>query len=123
MAGKYDIKLTSKGLRICHWNIRSLNNDKFEQIKLILYDPETQLDILMLTETWLNWTHSDSEYNIPGYRLERKDRQGKTGGGVLAYISDKLTYMREQNYESNEIELLCLKVLPYKSNLYIFYTK
>ena len=91
------ISLLPTGLRICHWNIRSLNNDKFEQIKSMLLKPDTQLDILIITETWLDSSHSDGEYYIPEYLIERKD---KRGGGVLMYISSHLTYTRARTFET-----------------------
>ena len=40
-------------------------------------------DIVAITETWLNATILDSEINIDGYTLLRKDRiDNKRGGGV-----------------------------------------
>ena len=80
------------------------------------------MDVLVITESWLNDTISNSEIDIPGYKIERKDRTGKTGGGVLMYISNDIDFNRASNYESKELELLCVKIVPYKSNCPLFLT-
>ena len=76
------------GLKVAHLNIRSLFN-KFEEIKHILC--KSQLDILCLTETWLDNTITDNELYINGYKIERRDRN-RTGGGVMMYIKEHLNY-------------------------------
>ena len=50
---------------------------------------EHKYDIVGISETWANDNISDSELNIPGYSLYRKDRNNKfksNGGGVALYI-------------------------------------
>ncbi|GAB0177908.1 hypothetical protein GRJ2_000256100 [Grus japonensis] len=45
-----------------------------------------------ITETW--WDSSyDWSVGMEGYRLFRKDRQGRRGGGIALYISDQLQCM------------------------------
>ncbi|GAB0189953.1 nucleobindin-2 [Grus japonensis] len=49
-------------------------------------------DIIGITETW--WDSSyDCSVGMEGYRLFRKDRQGRGGGGVTLYINDQLECM------------------------------
>ena len=44
------------------------------------------IDILSLTETWLDHSVSDCLISIPGYKRPfRRDRQGRRGGGVAIY--------------------------------------
>ena len=43
-----------------------------------------------ITETWWDATH-DSTVNVKGYRLYRRDRIGKRGGGVVLYIKEEYT--------------------------------
>lgn len=47
-------------------------------------------DIIGITETWARNDIADAEYEIAGYNLFRKDRQGKDGGGVAIYVRDSL---------------------------------
>ena len=86
-----NISLADKGLRVCHWNVRSLNNKKYEEIRALLTTDNPQLDVLVITESWLDESRGNSEIYIPGFNIERKDRVGRSGGGVLMYISTGLT--------------------------------
>ncbi|GAB0187691.1 hypothetical protein GRJ2_001234400 [Grus japonensis] len=49
-------------------------------------------DLIGITETW--WDSSyDWSVGMEGYRLFRKDRQGRQGGGIALYANDQLEYM------------------------------
>ena len=52
------------------------------------------------------WTCEDNEslYNIPGYNFVVRSRQGKLGGGVGLYISDKLRYTLRDELEAANTE-------------------
>ena len=54
---------------------------KLDEIRLLVLESEP--DILRLTETWLNDSHTNSEIHIPNYNLYRKDRADGYGGVVL----------------------------------------
>ena len=61
-------------------NARSIVN-KIKELELLVLSEND--DIVAITETWLNATILDSELNIDGYTLLRKDRiDNKRGGGV-----------------------------------------
>ncbi|GAB0179991.1 hypothetical protein GRJ2_000464400 [Grus japonensis] len=49
-------------------------------------------DLIGITETW--WDSScDWSVGMEGYRLFRKDRQGRRGGGITLYVNDQLECM------------------------------
>ncbi|GAB0207584.1 hypothetical protein GRJ2_003224100 [Grus japonensis] len=49
-------------------------------------------DLIGITETW--WDSSyDWSVGMEGYRLFRKDRQGRQGGGIALYVNDQLECM------------------------------
>jgi exonuclease III len=77
--------MTLKGIKILHNNIRSICN-KFE-FKLVIN--ELKPDIICLTETWLDNTVTDTEVELNGYKLYRKDRNitNKCGGGLAIYVN------------------------------------
>ena len=83
-----DFGLPSKGLKIMHFNVRSLRN-KVELIRILLLS--RSIDILALTETWLDETWNDKELAVPGYNLFCKDREANNqsrscaGGGIVIY--------------------------------------
>jgi len=60
----------------------------------------------------------DSVFQIPGYILLRNDRTGtKRGGGILAYVNNKLKTTRRFEREEKKIEILWLDVLLFNSKI------
>ena len=49
-----------------------------------------KIDILTISETWLNSTVTNSEIAIEDYKIYRLDRLHKRGGGICAYIKKNL---------------------------------
>ena len=102
---------------IMHLNIRSIGN-KLELIKILLL--RRSIDILALTETWLDETWHDLELTVPGYNLFRKDRSSniqarlRVGGGIAIYIREDLNGKRRRDLESHEIEQLCLELKQHR---------
>ena len=78
-------------------------------MRVLLTSPnnkEEKPDILILTETFCSVKVPDSFYSTPGYQMYRKDRTGKSGGGILAYVNNSLQVNRREDLE--EINLECL---------------
>ena len=79
-----------KGILIAHLNICSLLN-KIDHVRSMAV--RADIDILFLTETWLDPSIDNEEVNIPGYYLLRLDRDRSVcksrGGGVCVYIRNK----------------------------------
>lgn len=48
------------------------------------------LDVAIVTETHLKKHHPESTTQVLGYRLIRRDRLGRQGGGVAVMVSDSL---------------------------------
>ena len=106
------------GLRICHWNVQHLTDSNLEEIRTMLTQPSNErnrLDILILSETFCSKKVPDSFYSTHGYHLYRKDRVGKSGGGILAYVNNSLHAKRREDLEANYLEVLWLETCPYKS--------
>ena len=89
MSNKNKIKT---GLICFYTNMRSLFSYN-KRDELYMHILGHKYDIVGLSETWANDNISDSELNIPGYSLYRKDRNNKfksKGGGVALYINENL---------------------------------
>ena len=104
--------LNLKGLTIFHLNIRSLLY-KLDQVKPMLM--QANIHIMCITETWLNNNISNHELTIQGYKLVRKDRTTKRGGGIIAYIRNDIDYDEIDESEAGEtqgpqIETLWIKI-------------
>lgn len=101
------------GFKIAHLNVRSLVG-KINQLRLDL--PNSSLDILSVSETWLTANTEDRLATVQNYDLIRHDRQViksngqvKTGGGLGIYHKDTLdvdpSMFRRLNLSTAELEL------------------
>ena len=74
---------------MAHLNVRSLKNiaHLLEVKELVKFN---NIDILTISETWLNSTVTNSEIAIENYKIYRLDRLHKKGGGVCAHIKKNL---------------------------------
>jgi hypothetical protein len=90
-------------------NARSVVN-KIKELKLLV--EEENVDVVAITETWLNETITDEEMNISGFVLFRRDRNDpikRRGGGVAMYIQNELNpvYNCELSEDSFSESLWC----------------
>ena len=96
-----------------HINIHSLPS-KFDQLKEIIVKLKlnnTQIDFILLCETFLNDENADM-YQIPGYSFIQKNRKIKSKGGVGIYISNQYTYIERPDLTTNyEGEFECIMAL------------
>ena len=95
---------TKRESRIGQINCQSLRN-KEGKINSLLHS----FDLLGLSETWLNDDDCWKDYEVDGFKLERKDRQTGDGGGVGFYIRDTLKYQRMKQIESRDVESIWIK--------------
>jgi exonuclease III len=91
------IDVNSK-LKCLYMNARSIVNKKKE---LELTVTEENLDVIAITETWLNKNVTDEEMSIKGYTLFREDRNDtikRRGGGVAMYIKNELNPLHKPEF-------------------------
>jgi len=69
-------------LKCLYTNAHSMGNKQEELEAIVLLE---SYDLVARTETWWDKSHDWSD-TIHGYRLFRRDRRGKTGGGIALYI-------------------------------------
>ena len=79
-------------------NINSLRH-KFEALKLII---KGNIDILIITETKLDDTFTDSQFDIDGYAPHYRNNRTKTGGGVIIYVREDIISKELTDYTSPE---------------------
>ena len=99
---------TGKDLSIASLNIQHLL-PKLSELKFHL-SHSTSPKILGLCETYLHDNIKDNELQIRNYKFERKDRQGKKGGGIITYINENILYKRRYDIEINDIESIWLQI-------------
>ena len=98
-------------------NAQSIRN-KVDLLRVMI--ASEKLDIVGITETWIHEETRDfvGEYEIPGYKLFKKDRVGKEGGGVLFYVRESLNPI-ELRIESNN-EVIGVSLNNLRKNMHIF---
>ena len=66
---------------------------------------------MSFSETWAHKDIADSELEIPGYKLFRRDR-GNKGGGLAVYVRNNVNVMRSPDLEVSTIEESLGRSLP-----------
>ena len=97
----------SKGLHFLGLNIRSLLS-KLDQLKIFVQNNKPAL--ICLSETWLDQSVTVNEIHLPGYSVERTDRN-RQGGGVCIYVRDDLSYNARPDIQDEQIEGIWIDLL------------
>ena len=101
----------NRGFKLTALNITSIPGH-IEELRI--YVNSDRIDILAVNETRLDDTISSGEVTVPGYALERNDRN--TDGGVVAlYIRNTINYERLFDLECESLELIGIKIIKLKA--------
>ena len=82
----------AKEFKLVHMNVRSLLK-KIDQLRVLLL--ESKLEVITMSETWLNAAVNSASIRLDEFIEYRQDRSGgvqgkKRGGGLLTYIKKEL---------------------------------
>ena len=102
---------------VMHANVRSLASEP-KLIDMNVRATEHKLSVLGVSETWLDDTIRDSDLEIPGYNIIRKDRN-RHGGGVAIYVEDNLYFKVHPELSSNSFETLWISVRLPQGRVYV----
>ena len=93
-------------LIIGNLNINSLPN-KFEDLKILV---KGKVDIIVITESKLDYTFPDSSICISGYNKPFRKGRNRNGGGNLVFIRDDIPCKELQINFLNEFEVLLIEI-------------
>ena len=111
--------LYKKPLRISHCNVHSrLSPGTLNEISILI--ERLKIDILSISETWLDSHIPDQLVSLHGFTTIRKDRNRK-GGGVQVYVSDLLIVTHLSRLEHEHIESLWVSISKFNKNNYFIY--
>ena len=85
-----------QSLSICHWNLNSIPAHNFQKLELLQgYISSNKVDILCLSETFLNSDFScdDKNLQLPGFDLIRADHKKRWS---MHLLSELLTFKTTQ---------------------------
>lgn len=98
------------GVHICHINAQSLKK-KADEFRLIFEN--SLIDIICVSETWLNENTSDSFIKLNGYKLYRADRKTR-GGGVAIFVKSNISCRFKYKSDVNDdIEYIFVEIESY----------
>ena len=72
------------------------------------------IDILSMTETWLDNSWADNELVITGYNLFHRDRKTAQGGGIIVYTHNSLSTERRGDLESEQIGQISIEFKQFR---------
>ncbi|KAK4810556.1 hypothetical protein QYF61_004519 [Mycteria americana] len=92
-------------LKCLYTNARSMGN-KQEELEAIVH--QENYDMVAITETWWDDSHNCSAA-MDGYKLFRRDRRGRRGGGVALYVRECLDSL-ELDDGDDRVECLWVRI-------------
>ena len=92
-------------LEYIHTNACSMDN-KQEELEAIAQ--QENYDIVAITETWWDDSHNWSAA-VDGYKIFRRERQGKRGGGVALYVRECFDCL-ELNDGDDKVECVWVRI-------------
>ncbi|KAK4811052.1 hypothetical protein QYF61_016338 [Mycteria americana] len=92
-------------LKCLYTNARSMGN-KQEELEAIVH--HENCDMVAITETWWEDSHNWSA-TMDGYKLFRRDRRGRRGGGVALYVRESLDSL-ELDDGDDRVECLWVRI-------------
>uniref|UniRef100_A0A183S9X8 Endo/exonuclease/phosphatase domain-containing protein n=1 Tax=Schistocephalus solidus TaxID=70667 RepID=A0A183S9X8_SCHSO len=96
----------NRALKVISANVQSLFY-KLDDLRNVV--DEIKPDVMAFTETWLTTDITDSEISLRGYQHFRKDRPSR-GGGVIVYVTRKLTAIADINIPLRNVEVLSVTI-------------
>jgi hypothetical protein len=93
--------------RIYFHNMRSLNSEKFEELKLL----SSNYDFLLLTESWLTKA-KEKLYKIADFNVHYTHRVNRKGGGVAIYARNEFSCKVFQRYTNEHVSACWLLHRP-----------
>lgn len=110
---------SQRGFKLVSLNINKLTTH-IDELRILLADND--IDLISINETKLNKSIKDSEVNIPGYNIVRRDRITNSGGGVCFYVKNTISFAIRNDLNMDNLENLCLEIRKPQSKPFIVVT-
>ena len=80
--------------------------------QLRVFIDNSNIDILAINETKLDFSIDDDQIHLAGYDIVRKDRiqNGRSGGGVCIYLRSNLNFRIRENLLNDNLECLVIEI-------------
>ena len=96
-------------MKIAQLNCQGLLAKMEDLHQMFLYDWKS--DVICLSETWLRPSSTvDSFLALHDFALFRRDRPGRSHGGLLVYVRDHIRARRRPDLEHSDLECISLQL-------------
>lgn len=112
--------MSRKSLSIALWNAQSIQ-PKINELYIFLN--QNDIDIILLSETWLK---HDVSFSLPNYKVYRKDRYCSNprkrivGGGVAIAIKNELRHSLLKDHRTTVIETIGIEINTMNEPIHIY---
>ena len=79
-------------------------------------------DVVMIDETWFTHKHSNTDVDLSGFTLYRRDRSDRKGGGLCVYVRDNILcsyFYPNSAHATRDVEIMWLKLYCCDTTFYI----
>ena len=101
---------------IAHININSIRN-KFELLSALVMQ---KIDVLLVSESKINKSFPDSQFEMAGFLAPYKLDRDKHGGGLLLYVREDIPSKQLPCQTFGKFEYLSIEINIYKNKWLIF---
>ena len=98
-------------------NINSLWHNIIDLRHILIH---TGVEIVVIGETKLDSEFPDDQFHIDGYSFPHRRDRNQHGGGLLMFTRNDLITRRLENFESSNIEMICIELIISKRKWVIF---
>lgn len=88
-------------IRVMNWNSRSIRNKEGEFFEFI---EKHEIDVAVVTETWLQPNISIYHPNYSCVRLDRPSHVANRGGGVAIFVRNGIAFKQADGLNTSSIE-------------------
>ena len=91
---------------------------------LRVFIENSNIDILAINETKLDFSIDDDQVSLTGFDIIRKDRlhNGRSGGGVCIYLRSSLNFRIREDLLNDNLECIVVKINNIRSKPFLFGT-
>ena len=90
----------------CIYTNTCSTDDKQNELEVTVW--QANCDLIVITETWWGCSH-DWSAEMDCYKLFRRDRQGRRGGGMVLYVGECVDVV-ELRAANDEVESLWIRI-------------
>lgn len=106
-----------KGIQICHINAQSLR-PKIDEFRWTFQN--SNMDIICVSETWLDESVPDSLMTLHGYKIFRSDRLAGCGGGVAIYVKNNIiSKFCSKTGPNDKVEYIFLEIIAFGKKMLV----